>query len=235
LLDLQRRKHELVVKTADDGPGLECPVGVAWAGDVLCVADATLGKLALIGPDDRGRCVDGEWLERPSGVAFNKGTGQVLVSDSARHGIAIFDLNGNLVRSIGSRGSAPGLFNHPCQIACAVDGSIVVADSLNFRVQRISVDGQSLGAFGRKGDASGDFALPKGVAVDKSGNIWVVDAQFENIQAFDPTGQLLMVFGGEGRGPGEFWLPAGIAIDARNRMWIADSYNRRVQVFELLQ
>ena len=234
LLDLQRDQYSQIAAVAKNGSALESPVGVAWAGDVLCVADAELRKVVLVNGERQDDSIGEGELIRPSGVAFNPINGLLYVCDAAAHGIFVFDLDGRLVRRIGSRGGGPGQFNYPCHIACEPEGTLVVADALNFRVQRFAPDGEFLGHFGQKGDAGGDFALPKGVAVDSRGAIWVVDAQFENVQAFDRDGRLLLVFGREGREPGEFWLPAGMAIDGQDRMWIADSYNRRVQVFELL-
>ncbi|RJP42927.1 MAG: hypothetical protein C4547_00080 [Phycisphaerales bacterium] len=218
-----------------------CPVGVAWGGDTLAIADANQARVYLVdrsGGDAAGasppRSFGESVLQRPSGIAFNPTCNRWYVVDAAAHAVFVFERDGRPALSFGRRGPATGEFNYPAQIAVAADGSVAVTDALNFRVQRFTADGAVLGAFGRKGDAAGDFALPKGVAIDGDGNLWVSDAHFENVQAFTPDGQLLMSLGREGAALGQFWLPAGMCIDRQDRLWIADTYNRRVQVFQLV-
>ena len=247
VFDLGRREYERIEdygRKSPDGQNTggspvphegRVPVGVAWANDVLCVADSKLGCVALVEPDGSSRLIGTDILQRPAGVAFDPTSEQIFVCDTGMHCVFVFDLAGRLIRRFGQRGSGPGEFNFPTHLACGPQGVVVVADTLNFRIQRFAGDGTPRGMFGSKGDATGDFALPKGVAIAADGTLWVVDAQFENVQAFTSEGDLLLAFGGEGHGPGEFWLPAGICIDRQQRMWIADSYNRRVQVFELLE
>ncbi len=234
LLDLGRQAYAFREACGAATDRLECPIGVAWAGDALCVADSQRHALAIFDAQGRGRWVGRDALRRPAGLAYCPANGFFYVSDAGANAVVAFDDSGRFVFQFGSRGAGPGQFNVPAQVACGRDGELAVADSLNFRIQRFAPDGSFVGMFGRKGDAAGDFALPKGVAFDAEGHLWVVDAQFENVQGFTPEGRLLLAFGQEGRKPGEFWLPAGICIDGKRRMWIADSYNRRVQVFELL-
>lgn len=225
------------------GTALEAPVGVAWARNLLLIADATRHAVFVVDPAAKERSrpwpahrvIGEDLLRRPAGLAFDDQRGVIVVSDAAAHCVRLFDMDGRLVRSFGERGAGPGQFNFPAQVAVDRNGAILVVDAMNFRVQRFTVDGAFLGAFGRKGDAAGDFSLPKGVAIDTDGRVWVVDAHFENVQAFNPDGRLLLAFGGEGHGPGQFWLPAGVAIDGQRRLWVADAYNRRVQAFELLR
>lgn len=235
VFDLAARTYDKRFRIGDGThERLRAPVGVAWLGDTLWVADAQLPGLVQLAEGDRaGRVVGGDLLRRPAGLAACGSRGLLVVSDAGTHSLLIFDREGQLVRVLGRRGAGEGELNFPAQVDCR-DGSIVVADALNFRIQRFSLDGELRVVFGRQGDAAGDLALPKGVALDDSGQVWVVDARFENVQAFDEQGRLLMAFGEEGAAPGQFWLPAGACVDQQQRLWVADSYNRRVQVFELL-
>lgn len=234
LFDLARQTHTWREAC---GPGQEafaCPVGVAWAGDTLCVADSQRHAVALLEAGGGGRWIGGDALKRPAGLAHCARNDLLYVTDAGAHAVVALDRAGRVAMRFGTRGAGPGQFRLPAQIACGAGDEIAVADSLNARIQRFGLDGSPIGAFGRKGDAAGDFSLPKGVAYDPEGRIWVVDAQFENVQGFSADGRLLLAFGQEGRKPGEFWLPAGICIDVSRRMWVADSYNRRVQAFELV-
>ena len=175
-------------------------------------------------------------LERPTGVAINEKTGELLVVDTLNFNVIRYDLNDYHLKGIvGRSGSETEMFHYPTNIFVSRDGLIFVSDSLNFRVQIFTPDGKFLRAFGTAGDSPGYFSRPKGVAVDSHGNIYVVDALFDNIQIFDKEGRLLMAFGGPGHGYGEFWLPSGIFIDSNDRIYVSDSYNKRVQVFQYMK
>ncbi|MBN2563194.1 MAG: 6-bladed beta-propeller [Phycisphaerae bacterium] len=233
--DLEKRKYTRHDVCDAAGTLFGCPVGVAWAGDDLYVADSSLHAVAVIRPSGPGQLIGRDALQHPAGLAYSPAGDLLFVTDTGANSVFVFHRDGRLVRQFGSKGTGSGEFNHPSHVACGPGGTVAVADSLNFRVQQFTAEGVPLGEFGRKGDATGDFALPKGVAVSTEGNLWVVDARFENVQGFTPQGELLLAFGGEGHGPGEFWLPAGIYVDAQQRMWVADTYNRRLQVFKLLK
>ncbi len=176
------------------------------------------------------------FLERPTGIAINEKTEELLVVDTVNSQIIRYDLNDHkLIGTIGRAGTETGMFNYPTNIFVSRSGDIFVSDSLNFRVQIFSPSGIFLNAFGEAGDSPGYFSRPRGVAVDSDGNIYIVDALFDNIQVFDKTGKLLMAFGEPGNTYGKFWLPSGIFIDSNDKIYVSDSYNNRVQVFQYLK
>lgn len=233
LFDLDGPRYRAITALPGGEP-LQCPIGAAWLGARVVVADSKVPAVFVVDPETSvGTALAAEAMIRPAAVAVPPSADVVYVLDAGAHCIFEFAPDGTLRRTIGRRGGGSGEFNFPSHLVADASG-LWVSDSLNARVQRLDRDGRPVHAFGRKGDAAGDLALPKGVAVDAGGNVWVVDAQFENVQAFTAEGRLLMAFGGEGQAPGEFWLPAGACVDARNRLWIADSYNRRVQAFVIL-
>ncbi|NOY67903.1 MAG: 6-bladed beta-propeller [Deltaproteobacteria bacterium] len=175
-------------------------------------------------------------LKRPTGIAVNPKTSELLVVDTVQARVFRFDLSDYSEKgSFGGNGKTDGRFHYPTNIAVTPAGNIVVSDSLNFRVQVFSREGRFLMKFGRIGQSPGCFSRPKGVAVDSDGNIYVVDALFDNIQVFDKSGRLLMAFGGHGAGYGEFWLPTGIYIDKNDIIYVSDFYNRRLQMFQYLK
>jgi len=189
---------------------------------------------------DRGRAFVGEIgkgvFDRPTGVAVNEKTSELLVVDTLNSSILRYDLNDRSFKGIlGGDISKNNRFHFPTNIYVAKDGMILVSDSLNFRVQMFSPEGKFLRMFGREGDQAGYFSRPRGVASDSDGNIYVVDALFDNIQIFDNQGRLLMAFGSHGRGYGEFWLPTGIFIDRNDMIYVSDSYNKRIQIFKYLK
>ena len=233
IIDLETRDHILVSGFGDQL--FEVPIGVAWAGEQLFVTDA--GRHEVIELNGQG-LFQGRFgqdlLKRPVGIAYDPVQDALFVVDGDAHRLLVYRRSGELIRTIGRRGDAPGEFNYPSHVCLAGD-RVLVVDSGNFRIQILSRQGAALRTIGQKGNGAGDFALPKGVAVDRAGHIYVVDAQFENVQVFDQAGQLLMAFGKEGTAGGEFWLPAGIAIDAQDRIWVADAGNHRLQVFSYLR
>lgn len=235
LFDLVNRRYQRV-RTVGDEP-LESPVAlcVGPPGSIY-VSDSARSAIHRLA-DDSGELLESlrlpEDISRPVSLAYNPVNGELYVVDVVRHDIKVLDRQGRLLRILGGRGSGPGEFNYPLDIALH-DGLLWIADSGNHRVQALTPDGQMVTSIGRAGDASGDLALPKGIAFDSDGHLYVVDARFENIQVFDQSGRLLLAIGGEGTKPGEFWLPAGIFIDATDRVWVCDTYNSRIQLFQYL-
>lgn len=175
-------------------------------------------------------------LERPTGIAINKITSELLVVDTLSANIVRYALGSRQLKGfLGMPGTLPGRFHFPTNIFSTSQGRIVVSDSLNFRVQVLSPEGEPIRTFGRRGNRPGTFSRPRGVAVDSDGNIYVVDALFDVVQIFNSDGQLLMDFGGPGSSAGKFWLPTGIYIDRHDVIYISDAYNHRVQVFKYLK
>lgn len=176
------------------------------------------------------------FLQRPTGIAVNEKTAELLVVDTINSQVIRYNLDDYKYKgTIGRGGSNTGMFHYPVDIFVSRDGYIYISDSLNFRIQVFSPEGNFLKSFGKAGDTPGYFTRPKGVAVDSDGNIYVVDALFDNVQIFDKDGKLLMAFGGPGYHYGEFWLPSGIFIDTNDRIYVSDSYNKRIQVFQYME
>jgi DNA-binding beta-propeller fold protein YncE len=176
------------------------------------------------------------FLGRPTGIAINEKTKELLVVDTMNSQIVRYDIDSLQLKGIvGRSGDEEGSFHYPTNIFVSMDGRIFVSDSLNFRVQILSPDGKFLKSFGKAGNGPGFFSRPRGVAVDSDGNIYVVDALFDNIQVFNREGKLLMDFGSSGYGYGEFWLPSGIFIDQKDRIYVSDTYNKRIQVFQYVR
>jgi DNA-binding beta-propeller fold protein YncE len=223
-----------------DKANLVSPIDIAIenAGGSIYVSDSKEGVVKIF--TDAGKNFAGELgkgiLGRPTGIAVNEKTSELLVVDTLNACIFRFDLAGRKLKGkFGGSGKAEGEFNFPTNICVNRDGIIIASDSLNFRIQEFTSDGQFLRTFGSIGTGPGHFSRPKGVAVDSDGNIYVVDGLFDNVQMFDRESRLLMAFGRPGNGYGEFWLPTGIFIDPNDRIYVSDSYNKRVQIFQYLK
>lgn len=223
-------------KPEEEGVTLAQPVAVAFdPRGRLLVSDAVSGAIHVFDSDGQWLGTMGEaFLKRPCGLAIDRTNDRLFVADSAAHQIVVLSFDGALLDRLGRRGTGPGEFNFPTNVAVGPEGRLYVSDSLNFRVQVFDPSLEPLFQIGSKGDMPGYFSQPKGIALDSEQHVYVVDAHFEAVQIFDAQGRLLLSFGEEGTAPGRFWLPNGIYIDANDRIWIADSYNRRVQVFDYL-
>ncbi|MEI6128255.1 MAG: 6-bladed beta-propeller [Pseudomonadota bacterium] len=233
--DMKRSSYSQITSYKDRA--LQSPIGITMDDSRrLYVSDSLLKRIFVfsdtgkplmeIGADDK--------LLRPTGLAFHSVHKWLYVTDTLGHCVHVFDRDGTLLNTFGSRGTAEGTFNFPTAIAFDREGNVYVNDSLNFRIQIFKPDGTFVSLFGKHGDGMGEFSSPKGISLDSEGNIYIADAIFDAVQIFNRSGALLLSFCEAGTGPGALWLPSSIFIDQADRIFIADSYNQRVQVFKFL-
>lgn len=212
------------------------PVGVAVGPEGrVFVADAELGLIAQLDRDGKTLPPIGlGQLKRPTGLAYDPSLQRLFVTDTLDHQVKVFDLDGNLLSTIGGHGENDGQFNYPTHVAIG-DQKLVVSDTLNARVQVFATPtGHYLGTIGRRGLKLGNMVRPKGVAIDNEHNIYVIESYHDYMLVYNRRGEFLLPIGGIGEGPGNFHLPAGIWVDGRNRVYVADMLNARVSVFQFL-
>lgn len=178
-------------------------------------------------------------LVRPADIELDRERGLLYVADPATkasedHSVKVFDLEGNLLRTVGEKGMCDGCLFFPTYLALDAKGNLYVTSTLKSRVDVFDPAGKYLKYFGERGTAYGMFDKPKGVAVDSFGNVYVVDSGWSNVQIFNQKGQVLLFFGGRGSHPGLLKNPTGITIDAQNRIFVADYLNYRVSTYELV-
>jgi hypothetical protein len=188
---------------------LEAPIAVACVGANLAVSDIRLRAVVLF--DAEGREIErlgaGTFAE-PAGLAVGRG-GDLFVADRLGNCLWRFRRLANgfeqTPQRIGTRGSGPGQFVAPRDVAVIAEGvgagCLLVADELNHRIQVLDEDGKPQGFFGmhalvpRQGD--GRIHYPRAVAVAADGvTIAVAEAFEDRVQllrlkpepdAIDPT------------------------------------------------
>ncbi len=211
------------------------PTGIATDGSGgVWVSDADLGAVFHLDAAGEPRAVIGrEVLQRPTGLALDRERGLLYVADTHAHNIKVFNLHGNMLATIGSRGVAPGEFNFPTHLAYAA-GRLYVTDTMNARVQVLDTEGESEVVVGQRGLYIGNLPHPKGVAVDADGNIYAVESYYDHLVVYNRDGQLLLGIGGYGSAIGKFYLPAGVWTDSHGRVYVADMFNGRVIILQYL-
>jgi len=220
---------------AGSARSFQSPVGIGVRPDgYVLVADAELGYVVVLAPDGTpvDRIGDGT-LSRPTGLTIDSASGDIYVSDTAAHDIKVFNRDGELLRTIGRRGTGPGEFNSPTHLRFD-DGRLYVTDTLNARIQILTASGEATAEMGKRGLFVGNLVRPKGVTTDSDGNIYVVESYYDHLLVFDTNGNLLLPIGGAGNRVGQFFLPAGIWSDSADRIFVADMFNGRVIVLRYL-
>ena len=222
--------------------GLAKPLGLdVDASGLVYVADATAKTILVYDIDGKyQRKIAGPtFFDRLSSVTVSPDGERIFVVDiggvsSELHRVRVFNARtGDHLFDIGKRGSGPGEFNLPRDVAIGKNGQLYVVDGGNFRVQIFDRDGKYISSFGSVGKQLGNFARPKEVATDSQGNVYVADSAFGNFQIFTPEGELLMYVGdrSEQDGPGKYMLPSGIAVDEDGRVYFVDQWFKKVDVF----
>ena len=161
--------------------------------------------------------------------------GNVLICDTHYGRVLVLTPFGEIAKTWGTYGYAPGQFIHP--LSAAVDSGrsvayIVEYGDRNDRVQKFALDGTFLKCWASFGSEDGQLQRPSGVAVDGAGNVYVADACNHRIQVFDGEGQFLRAFGRMGHEPGELSYPYDIACGPDGLLYVAEFNNHRVSVFE---
>ncbi len=243
LFDIPRRQV-MHVGRSEDGK-LRNPLGLALDNDLnIYVADGGAKQVVVFNATGHflKRIGTGELLTHPVDVAVNEDASRIFVVDSgglssSNHRVVVFDAEGNMLNTIGTRGTAPGEFNLPVSVAYGPDRNLYVLDAGNFRVQVFDGEGHFLRAWGEVGNGLGNFARPRGLALDSEGNVYVSDAAYRKVQVFTPEGHLLLWLGDDGLkdDPGQYVLPAGVAVDETNRVYVVDQIFLKVEVLRRLR
>lgn len=181
-------------------------------------------------------------MGRPGDIAVDSASGEVFVSDSARHQVAVFARGpGPRLRSYGGEGGEDGRLRTPTGMTLA-DGELLVADQLNYRIQVLD---KATGAFrrcfgtarnssfvGASGGPARSFGLIQGLWADASGRLYVADAFQGSVRVLDrQSGRRLGDIAVFGDAPGALRVPTDLAMDDGGRLFVAAANNARIEMF----
>jgi DNA-binding beta-propeller fold protein YncE len=139
---------------------------------------------------------------------------ELFVADALGGKVEVWTKDGQLKRTISSKGTGPAQLLHPSGIAFGAEGHLFVVDQELGTVKEFDVEGKYIKSIGSSGDRPGFFARPKGIAIDSHNLMYVADVQWDKIQLFSPEGQLLLFFGEPGVKAYGLVTPTGLAVDA---------------------
>ncbi|KAK3709330.1 hypothetical protein QZH41_006928 [Actinostola sp. cb2023] len=113
-----------------------------------------------------------------SGIAVNKTNSRIAVADCRSHCVRVFNMDGDLLLTYGSKGSGQGQLYGPDGLAFLNETDLVIVDCGNNRICIVNtITGTLLKIFGCNGN--GQFSYPHGVHVDDNCNIVVTDTGLE--------------------------------------------------------
>ena len=170
-------------------------------------------------------------LKHPRGVAFDENASVILVASN--HCLQKFTLEGECLKSVGSKGSKKLQFMKPKGLAVNSFGQVYVADDKNHRVQVINIDDLTHSHY----IGEGKLNRPFDVALDSKGNVFVASYHESCIKVFKPGGEFLKEIGRGAylslttRQGGLLYHPSSIAMGSDNLMYITEHDDDRISVF----
>ena len=115
-------------------------------------------------------------LNSPSGIAFDRGSDCIFVSDCGNHRISLFSLfKGFAIGTIASEGMDEGFLRIPRGLAWDPSTrSLFVCDSGNDRIQEFSIEGTYLSKLGGEGHKRGRLTYPVAIELDTAAGLMYI-------------------------------------------------------------
>ncbi len=120
-------------------------------------------------------------MNTPTGIVVDSDQ-NVYVAETAGSFIKKYDLDGNVIATIGERGNEPGQLNAPMEMDI-LNGVLYIGEVGGRRISRFTLEGEFIDTVGE-----GELVGPRAVAVDEQGNMYALDEFSNRIVTFDPAG-----------------------------------------------
>jgi len=173
----------------------------------------------------------------PNGIATDP-AGNIYVADSKANQVAVFNASGVFVSLFGAKGTGPGQFNFPTDLAYeSASQQLAVVDTLNNRVQFFDASGAFKRVVGTPAKLSGPlrFTYPQGIAFDYQNGVrmYVADAFQSSVQVIDlgPLPRFLSYIGAFGTAPGELQHPSDVVFDAATSELLVSDSSGRINIY----
>ena len=210
-------------------------VGVAhlsWAADGS-EFEVRPAQHVVIGRDPGGaerwrlEGLEPDGLNSPCKAEEHDGLIYVLLRGS--HLIAVLDLDGFAVRTIGAEAVGGQDLHHPADFAFGPDDDLLyISDPPNHRVVVYALDGAPVGELGLADfDAPRHLNGPRGLAFDPDGRLHVVDRGDRCVQVFETDGAWVRSYSSP-----ELVAPDSIAIDAEGVVTVSDRHAAVLHLFD---
>jgi len=174
-----------------------------------------------------------EWAAgKPVGLGIGSDD-RLYVADTHYARVVIFAPDGTLITQFGSKGTGPGQFIMPTDVAVTPDGGCYVGEyGGNDRISKFGADHQFQFSFGGPDAGEARLARPQALLLDPDGSLWVADSCNHRVCHFSADGKLVGSFGHSGDGAGELRFPYGLDWLSDGTVLVAEYGNNRVQRFE---
>lgn len=181
---------------------------------------------------------------KPVGISVapsqHKLAGLIFVPDTHYHRILIYRPDGTEVARFGTRGTGPGEFIFPTDVAFDPAGNIYISeygDNDRIQVFALPPDPASpwhhLRTIGTFGQSDGQFSRPQSITI-LNHELFVADAANHRISVFSLNGRFLRNLGTPGAppgsSPGQLRFPYGLETHPTGNLLVTEFGNNRVQL-----
>ncbi len=218
---------------------LKAPWGVAISSkDCVIITENKSHSLLVFGQEaDKivrsvGKSILSNIFQQPSDV-FIDGNDQLFISEQHTFSIKKCDMDGNVLKSVGSPGDTSLRFMSPMGICVnPQNGRLYVADMQNHRIQVLNSDLTFHSFIVSSTDGKHIVRLPSDIAFDQSGTMYVTDNESHCVHVYSSSCEYLRVIGKKGKKEGQLGLPFGICLDGKGHIFVTEMFNDRVSIFK---